>query len=151
MLRFSVELFCLTGPKNFVGGTLVFQKNFGIEKVLWTGGGWGITFFRREFLRPTVSKIFLGGPLYFRKVMVSIFFWIIGVSRFCLFLSHTAENFRRGAFLSFTKWCPKILWTKGGEGESHFSVKNFWSNFRKISYGNPLVCHYFRVSKKFYP
>ena len=38
---------------------------------------------------------------------------------------------------------------KRGEGVSHFSVKNFWSKCRKISYGNPLVRHYFRVSKKF--
>ena len=41
------------------------------------------------------------------------------------FFSHTAENFRRGAFLSFTKWCPKILWTKGGRENHIFLLKIF--------------------------
>ena len=36
---------------------------------------------------------------------------------------------------------------KKGGGVSHFSVKNFWSKCQKFSYGNPLVRHYFRVSK----
>ena len=80
----------------------MFQKIFNIEKILWIGGGWGITFFRRKILCLTVPKIFLGGPLYFRNVMVSNFFLIIGVPWFCrFFLSHTAENFRRGALLCF--------------------------------------------------
>ena len=103
----------------------------------------------KDFVSHSTEK-FPRGTLVFQKCYGVEFFLIIGVPRFCrFFLSHTAENFRRGAFLSFTKWCPKNQWTKGGEGESHFSVKNFWSNFRKISYGNPLVCHYFRVSKNF--
>ena len=38
---------------------------------------------------------------------------------------------------------------KEGERLSHFSVKNFWSKCQKNSYGNPLVSHYFRVSKNF--
>ena len=46
----------------------------------------------------SVQTNFVGGPLYFRNVMLSNFFWIIGVSRFFnFFLSHT----RRGAILCF--------------------------------------------------
>ena len=107
--------------------------------------------FRRKLLCPTVPKTFVGGPLYSRNVLVSKFFWIIGVSRFCrFFLSHTAENIRRGTLLCFTKWYPKTLWKRGGgEGVSYFSVKNFWSKCQKFPYGNPLVRHYFRVSKNF--
>ena len=66
-----------------------------------------------------------------------------------IFLSDTAEKVRRGALLCFTKWYPKILRKRGGERVSHFSVKNFWSKCQTLSYGNPLVRHYFRVSKNF--
>ena len=130
----------------------MFQKTFGIEKILWKGGGVVYHVFPSRVFASHSIKNFPRGTLVFQKSYgVEFFLDNRSITILSTFFSHTAENFRRGAFLSFTKWCPKILWTKGGEGESHFSVKNFWSNFRKISYGNPLVCHYFRVSKKFYP
>ena len=149
----------------------------------------GITFFRRKFLCLTVPKIFVGGPLYSRNVLVLKFFWIIGVSRFCRFFCLTLpKNFveepfcvsecfgyrntlcLRGEYQDFVaknccltvpkkfvddSFClsqsgiQKFYGKEGGEGVSQFSVKNFWSKCRKISYGNPLVCHYFRVSKNF--
>ena len=79
--RFSVEIFCLTVPKNFVEEPFcaVFQKIFGSEKVyVWVGGGGG----RRE-----------------------------GVSWFSdeIFLSHSAEKFRRGNLL----YCASEI--SGGE------------------------------------
>ena len=40
---------------------------------------------------------------------------------------------------------------KEGGGSITFSVKIFWSKSRKNSCGNALVCHCFRVSKKFMP
>ena len=49
-------------------------------------------------------------------------------------------------------WYPKFLWIRGeGEGVLPFCVKLFLSQCRKSSLGNPLVFHYFPVSKIFMP
>ena len=78
-LKRGITIFCRhffvsQDRKTSYGNTSVFQKFSGIEKSSWTGGGWGITFFRWGFLSLTVPKNFLEGPLYFRNVMVSNFF-----------------------------------------------------------------------------
>ena len=49
-------------------------------------------------------------------------------------------------------WYPKFLWIRGeGQGVLPFCVKLFLSQCRKSSLGNPLVFHYFPVSKNFMP
>ena len=74
------------------------------------------------------------------------------VSRFCfeIFLSHSAEKFRRGTLLCCVsenlRW-RKSLWIRGGWGEvSRFSFENFLSDgAEKFRRGTFLCC----VSEKF--
>ena len=49
--QFSVENFCFTMPKTFVGEHFcaVFQKNSGSKKYMDKSGGGGIKIFRRSF------------------------------------------------------------------------------------------------------
>ena len=69
------------------------------------------------------------------------------------FLSHSVEKFHRGTFQCVTNFeNRKILWIReSGEGGSIkiFRQLFFVSQWSKISWGNPVVFHYFRVSKKF--
>ena len=58
------QFFCLTVPKKFVGGTLVFQKCSGIEKFL---DNRGITILSK-FSCLTVPKNFMGNPSMFQKL-----------------------------------------------------------------------------------
>ena len=123
---FLSQIFCLTGPKNFAREPFCVPENSWYRKNFMDKRRWGITFFRRKFLCLTVPKNFVGGPLYSRNVLVSNFFWILGVSRFCrFFLSHTAEKSRRGALLCFTKWYPKIFWKRAGGGSITFFCQKF--------------------------
>ena len=112
--RFSVELFCLTVPKNAVGEPFSLSLISGFEKVWLRGWGLGeCQDFPSKFSCLTVPKKFVGQP--FRVSPIS------GIEKFYAsegyvtiscrtFLSHSAEKCRRG---------------------------------------NPLVSHYFRVSKNF--
>ena len=53
--------------------------------------------------------------------------------------------------LCFRKFpvAKKFMDKRGGGGEYQDFASNFFvSQCRKMSYGNPLVFHYFRVSKK---
>ena len=59
-----------------------------------------------------------------------------GVSRFSVekFLSHSAENFRRGDSSSVSLiWVIGKVWIRGGgEGVSKFSVENFLSHIAEV-------------------
>ena len=102
MSRFSVEIFCLTVPKNAVGEpfSLSLISGIEIEKVWmrgWRGGG-SVKIFRRKFF-VSVPKNFVGQP--FRVSLISgieKFYASEGyVTIFCgNFLSHSAEKFCRG-------------------------------------------------------
>ena len=67
-------------------------------------------------------------------------------------MSQSARKIRRESFtvallLGYRKSLEK-RW--GGGGVSRFYVENFFfSPFRNIPYGNPLLLHYFRVPKTF--
>ena len=60
----------------------MFQKFFGIERILWIGDGSRITFFRLNFFCLTVPKKVAAGTLFLRNVLASNFFGIMGVMRF---------------------------------------------------------------------
>ena len=76
-----------------------------------------------------------------------------GVSRFSVwkFLFHSAEKIRWRIFLCLTKFrlSKNFIDKSGREGVSQISVYNFMSQCLKISYGNPLVCHFFWVLENF--
>ena len=70
MARFSVELFCLTVPKNAVGEPFSLSLLSGIEKVWMRGWGLGeCQDFPSKFSCLTVPKIFVGQP--FRVSLIS--------------------------------------------------------------------------------
>ena len=103
MSRFSVELFCLTVPKNAVGEPFSLSLISGIEKVWMRGWGLGeCQDFPSKFSCLTVPKNFVGQP--FRVSLISVlekFYASEGyVTIFCRnFLSHSAEKLRRGTLL----------------------------------------------------
>ena len=65
MSRFSVEMFCLTVPKNFVGEPFcaVFQKFPVAKKFMDKKGGGEYQNFPSKIFCLTVPKIFVGEPL----------------------------------------------------------------------------------------
>ena len=66
------------------------------------------------------------------------------------FSSHSAESFHRGILWCFINFGYRKCFDKCGKGVSKFAVQFFFvSQCRKNSYENPLVFHYFRVSKNF--
>ena len=70
MSRFSVELFCLTVPKNAVGEPFSLSFFSGIEKVWMRGWGLGeCQDFPSIFSCLTVLEIFVGQP--FRVSLIS--------------------------------------------------------------------------------
>ena len=80
------------------------------------------------------------------KIRVSKKLFAKEVSRFSVenFCLTVQKKFAGEHFYVWQSFCyPKILLIKGGgrEGVSQFSVKNFMSQCRPISYGNRLVCH----------
>ena len=99
--RFPSKVVCLTVPKNAVGEPFSLSLLSGIEKVWmrgWRGGG-NIKIFCRKFLVSQGQKISQGSPLGCHYFRVSKNFMLQRVmSRFAveIFLSHSAEIFRRG-------------------------------------------------------
>ena len=66
-----------------------------------------------------------------------------GVSRFCVqnFLSHSAENFRRGESFSVSLISGiEKVWIRGGGGESTFSVENYLSHSAESFRRGTLSC-----------
>ena len=61
-------------------------------------------------------------------------------------LSHSTEKLRRGTLLCLTKFLvSEIFMDKRGREYHHFPSKLFCRTVPKLSYGNPLAFHYFRV------
>ena len=90
--RFSVEIFCLT-VEIFRRGILYCCINFGYRKNLEKRGEY------QDFPSKTVPKFFVGESFTVALISGTEKIWRRGgVSRFSVenFLSHSAENFRRG-------------------------------------------------------
>ena len=124
----------------------VFQKCTGIKNVLDKKS---ITISSHLFVS-WYRKISRRSLLFFHFFRVSKFFQDYrGNSRFSLenFLFRSTKNVRRGTLLSFRKeLVSKSFWMKSGP---RFFSYLFVSRYRNISWGDPLVFHYFRVSKFF--
>ena len=100
MSLFSVEIFCLTVPKKFVGEPFcaVFQKISGSEKLYGSEGGEYQNFLSKIYclLKP---KNFVGEPFSVSLISgIEKFYASEGyVTIFCRnFLSRSAKKFRRG-------------------------------------------------------
>ena len=140
MSPFSVEIFCLTVPKNFVGEPFcaVFQKISGSQKFMDKrgGGGGSIKIFRRKIVVSQCRKMSWTSLQCFRKFGVSKnFMHNRGYHKFPskLFLFHSAEKCRRGT-LSLISGIEEV-WMRGcggGGGVSRFSVENFSHSAEKF-------------------
>ena len=119
---FPSKIFCLTLPKIFGGESFTVALISGTEKV-WRR--WeGYQDFPSKIFRLTVPKIFLGefftvavisgtGKVWIRKGEGSI-----KIFHQKIFLSHSAENFRRGILYCCSNFgYRKSLDKKGGGGE----------------------------------
>ena len=110
---FPSESFCLTVPKKFVGHPSVFQKIFGMKKIM--DKRTGITFFRRKFFVSQCRKNSWGTfsvskNLGYRKILC--------ISRFSVenFQSHSAKKLHGGTILCFRNFSVrKKLWIRGRE------------------------------------
>ena len=136
MSRFSGELFCLTGPKNYVREPFCVSEKFWYRESFMNRRRVGYYVFPSRVFASHSIKNFPRGTLVFQKSYgVEFFLDNRSITILSTFFSHTAENFRRGAFLSFTKWCPKFLWTKGGRENHIFLLKTFGLSAKKNRMG----------------
>ncbi len=146
--RFSVENFLShSADENFRRRILYCCINFGNRKSLEKGGEYQK--FPSKIFCLTVPKISVGESFS----VALIFGEEGGVSKVYveMFLSHSAENFRRRMLYCCINFgYRKSLEERGGGGIKIFRRKFFVSQCRrKLPQANPLLLHQFRVSKKF--
>ena len=97
---FPSKTFCLAVPKKFAGVPFcaVYQETPVAKKFMDKSGEYDD--FPSEFFSLTVAKLFIGESFPVALISGTEQIWIRGggVSRFSVgeFLSHSAENFRRG-------------------------------------------------------
>ena len=100
----------------------------------------GASRFCRNFLsHRTETENFVEEPFCFPEIFwYRKNLWIRGgISRFLveIFMSHSAENFRKGILFLRKFLVSKVLWMK--RGVSRFSVENFWSHSAEKFRGHP--------------
>ena len=139
--RFSVENFLSHSAENFRRGILYYCNNFGYRKSLDKRGGGGGEYqdFPKIFCL-TVPKISVGESFTVAIISGIEKVWIRegGVSRFSVenFLSHSAENFRRGILYCCNNFgYRKSLDERGGGEYQDFPSKTFCLTVPKISVG----------------
>ena len=146
--RFSIENFCLTVPKNSVGESFTVALISGSEKVYGQQGGEKCQDFQAKILCLTVPKIFVEESFTVAAISGTGNIGIRkgGVSSFSveIFLSHSAEKFRRGIFHCFIIFgYRKSLDNEWGV--SRFSVEIFLSHSaEKFRRGVLYCCSSFR-------
>ena len=158
---FLSKLFCHIVPNPFVVEPFCVSQNFQFRKNLWMRGGGkeeekSITIFCRKIFVSKCRKTSQGNPsvLCFRKLPVAKNFMDKkgAVSRFSFenFLSHSAENFRRGTLQGVTDFGYRKILCLGALCHN-FSSNFFVSQYRKTLHGNPSVLCFrkFLVAKKF--
>ena len=100
--------FCLTVPKNFIGEHFGVSEKFFYRKFSCIGGGGASRFCRIFLSHRTETKSFVKEPSVFGKFSgIEKNLWIReGISRFSveIFMSHSAENFRKGILLFLRKF-----------------------------------------------
>ena len=97
---FSLKIFCLIVPKNFVHETFCVSENFRYRKILCFSGLYHD--FPSKIFCLTVPKISVGEPFSVSLISGIGNFYASEcyVTIFCrIFLSQSAEKFRRGIFL----------------------------------------------------
>ena len=128
-------------PKNFVGEPFSVSLISGAEKV-WIREGGEYQDFPSKILCLTVPRISVGESFSVAIISGIEKVWIRegGVSRFSfeIFLSHSAENCRRGILYCCNNFGYRKSLDKRGEGVSRFSVEKFLSHsaekFRRESF-----------------
>ena len=136
---FLSKVFCLTVPKNFVEEPFcaVFQKISGSEKVYMRGGEYQD--FPSKVFCLTVPKIFEWESFSVALISGTEKVWRRGggISSFCVenFLSHSAENFRRGILYCCINFGYRKRLEKRGGGYQVFTSKLFCLTMPKISVG----------------
>ena len=107
-----VKFFYLTGLKKLCQGTILCFRKFLVgENILWIRGGGASRFCRNFLSHRTETKIFVTEPFCFSEKWKKNFWkknlWIRGgISRFSveIFMSHSAEKFRKGILLFLRKF-----------------------------------------------
>ena len=138
--------FCLTVPKYFIGEHFGVSEKFFYRKLSCIGGGGGHHGFVEFFLsHRTETKSFVKEHFCFPEIFwYRKNLWIRGgLSRFSfeIFMSHSAENLRKGILLFLRKFLASKSFTDEKGGITFFRRKFFVSLCRKTSYRNPLVFH----------
>ena len=145
------DFFGLTVPKKFLGEPFRVSLISAIEEV-WIRGGY------RDFLSNvfclTLPKLSVGESLTVAILSGIEKVWKGGgggVSRRSIekFLSHSAENFRRGILFCCINFGYRKSLDKKGANIKIFRRKSFVSLCRKLSEGNSQLLHLFRVPKTF--
>ena len=129
-----------------LGNTSVYQKNSGSEKLYASERG-GYQDFPSKIFCLTVPKKFVREPFSVSLISGIEKVWIRGggVSRFSveIFMSHSAENFRKGILLFLRKFLVSKSFTED-RGVSRFFVGNFWSqSAEKFRTGILYCCNIF--------
>ena len=130
------QSFCLTVPKTFAGEPLCFSEKNRLSKNS-THKKRILSFCAINFLSRRVQKLRGGTRLCFRKLLVSKNVMDkrrgVHITTLSKTLSHKTENFRRGTLLCFRKFrVSEIFMDKRRRGVSHFFIKIFVSQYRKI-------------------
>ena len=86
--RFSVDIFCLTLPQTLFRNSSVFQKNYGIDKIVWMRKG-DITFSGKIFC-PKLPETFFGKPSF-----LTFFRRKFSVSQYQTFSLRTLHGFKK--------------------------------------------------------
>ena len=140
--RFSVEIFLSHSAETFRRGTFQFVTNFGYRKNLDNRGEGECQDFPSKTFCLTVPKIFVGELFSVSLISGTEKVWIIegvGVSRFSVefFLSHSAENFRRGVLCCCIISASEKVWIGGGGEYQDFPSKFFCLTVPKNFMGFP--------------
>ena len=151
MHDFSFKTFCLTVPKKFRWGTLrCIRKSRVAKNFMHQRGGRGYQDFPSKIFCLTVPKISVGGSFSVPLIWgVEKFYASEGYFTILNFLSKffrltVPKNFVGEPFcVVFQKISGlfKEFMDKRGGSIKRFHRKFFVSLCRKISQGNPLVCH----------
>ncbi len=154
--RYSVEVFCFTVPNNFVGEPFSISLISGIEKFSTSEGYVTIFDFLSKVYCLTVPKKIAGDffSAVFQKISGSEKimdkrggeYQDIPWKIFCFTVPiiFVGESFTFAVFSGTGK-----VWIRGGGSVKIFRRKNFVSQCRKFSLGNPLLLEYFWVPEKF--
>ena len=133
--------FCLTVPKYFIGEHFGVSEEFFYRKFSCIGRWGGASRFCRNFLsHRTETKSFVKEPFCFPEIFRDRKnLWIRGgISRFSveIFMSHSAENFRKEILLFLRKFLVSQSFMDE-KGVSRFSVENFWPHSAEKLRGHP--------------